>query len=396
MTIPSFFRLCCVITLIVLFGPLNPQARAGEPYIFGMLLVGPMNDHGWSQAHYDAGLYVEKKLPGTKMIYIDKVNPADRPGITIPQLADDMIEKGAKLIIANSDDMSDGITEAAMMHPEILFIHVSGDGALTGHAPKNLSNIMGRMEYTKMMAGFSAAMTTQTGKIAYLGPLINDETRRLAVSCYLGARYAWDHVLKKNPADLRFEVSWIGFWFNIPGVTSDPTQVANTFFDSGFDVVISGIDTTEAAIVAKQKRAAGKTVYAIPYDYRNGCDGASEICLGVPYFNWGPGYVTLISSAMKGALTQTWLWLSPDWKDINNPDTSHVGFIQGPALSGNVSKALDSFISDLGSGSVQLFKGPLNYQDGTPFLKAGETATDKQIWYMKQLLQGMKGQSRLK
>ena len=71
------------------------------------------------------------------MIYIDKVNPADRPGVTITQLADDMVEKGAQLIIANSDDMKDGIREAAMMHPEIHFIHVSGDDVLTKKAPKS-------------------------------------------------------------------------------------------------------------------------------------------------------------------------------------------------------------------------------------------------------------------
>jgi len=38
----------------------------------------------------------------------------------------------------------------------------------------------------------------------------------------------------------------------------------------------------------------------------------------------------------------------------------------------------------------------LNYQDGTVFLKAGETATDKQIWYLPQLLEGMKGDSVVK
>ena len=39
---------------------------------------------------------VEEELPGTKMIYIDKVNPADRPGVTIPQLVDDMVEEGCE------------------------------------------------------------------------------------------------------------------------------------------------------------------------------------------------------------------------------------------------------------------------------------------------------------
>ena len=47
-------------------------------------------------------------------------------------------------------------------------------------------------------------MTSKTGKIGYLGPLINEETRRLAASCYLGAKYAWEHVLKKDPGG--FEV----------------------------------------------------------------------------------------------------------------------------------------------------------------------------------------------
>ncbi|MBU0986386.1 MAG: BMP family ABC transporter substrate-binding protein, partial [Proteobacteria bacterium] len=173
---------------------------ADTPFAFGLLLVGPYNDHGWSQAHFEGGKYVEKKIPGAKMIYIDKVNPADRPGVTIPQLVDDMAEKGARLIIANSDDMKDGTREAARMHPEIHFIHISGDDVLTGQAPPNLSNLMGRMEYAKMMAGFAAAMTTQTGKIGYLGPLVNEETRRLVASCYLGAKYAWEKVLKKDPA----------------------------------------------------------------------------------------------------------------------------------------------------------------------------------------------------
>ena len=389
------FASACFL-FVCLFSMTGQSYGADKPMIFGLLMVGPYNDHGWSQAHYEAGHYVEKKVPGTKMIYIDKVNPADRPGVTIPQLVDDMVEKGATLIIANSDDMKDGTREAAKMHPNIKFIHVSGDDVLTGKGPKNLSNVMGRMEYGKMMAGFCAALTTQTGKIAYLGPLINEETRRLAASCYLGARYAWEKVLKKDPKDLTFQVTWIGFWFNIPGVTADPTQVANNFYDTGHDVIISGIDTTEALVVAGQKRKQGKKVWAIPYDYVGACEGGSEVCLGVPYFNWGPSYVGFIKEAMSGKWQAKWVWNGPDWKDINNPDTSAVGFKPGPALSAFAKKELEQFIQDLGTKRVDLFKGPLNYQDGTPFVKAGKTASDKQIWYMEQLLEGMSGQSRAK
>ncbi len=368
-------------------------AAAPKPFVFGMLLVGPFNDHGWSQAHFEAGKYIESKVAGAKMIYIDKVNPADRPGTTIPQMVDDLVSKGAELIIATSDDMKDGVREAAAQHPKTYFIHASGDDVLTGKATKNLMNVMGRMEYGKMMAGFAAALTTKTGKIGYLGPLINEETRRLAASCYLGARYAWENVLKKDAKDLQFQVTWIGFWFNIPGVTADPTLVAQNFYNTGFDAIVSGIDTTEALVVAQQKKKEGKEVWAIPYDFRGACTGATEVCLGVPYFNWGPSYVKTIKALQAGQWKSEWIWVGPDWKDINNSDTSMIGFVPGSALSAAGKSALDVFIKDLASGKVQLFKGPLDYQDGSVFLKKGETANDKQIWYLKQLLKGMTGQS---
>jgi len=386
----------CLVLAVAAFNPNETQGAEKKPHVFGMLLVGPYNDHGWSQAHFEGGEYVEKMIPGTKMIYIDKVNPADRPGVTIPQLVDDMVEKGAGLIIANSDDMKDGVREAALMHPNIHFIHVSGDDVLTGRAPQNLANLMGRMEYGKMMAGFAAALTTKTGKIGYLGPLINEETRRLAASCYLGATYAWEKVLKKKPEDLKFHVTWIGFWFNIPGVTADPTQVAQNFFNTGYDVVISGIDTTEAIVVAGQKRKEGKQVWAIPYDYVGACKGGSDVCLGVPYFNWGPGYVDFVKASMSGEWESKWLWLGPDWNNINDIHRSSVGFVAGPALSSQVQLKLNAFIKDLGSGKLNLFSGPLYYQDSSTFLKAGEVASDNKIWYMQQLLKGMTGQSSAK
>lgn len=375
--------------------PAQTEAPA-EKLIFGMLLVGPYNDHGWSQAHYDAGLYVQEKFPGAEMIYVDKVNPADRPGTTPAQLAEDLVAKGAKLVIFNSDDMKDSALEFAAANPDIYTIHASGDSAWKdGKDYKglpNLTNIMGRMEYGKMMAGCAAALTTQTGKIGYLGPLINDETRRLAASAYLGARYCWSEYLQKDPAELSFKVTWIGFWFNIPGVTSDPTQVADDFYNSGFDVVISGIDTTEALQEAKKFNEAGKTVWAIPYDYIGACKEAENVCLGVPYFNWGPAYLKQIQLFTEGKQQPVWEWNGPDWTDINNPDTSAVGFVKGAALSDDASAKLDEFIAAL-AGGLNLWVGPLNLQDGTAYLAEGETATDLQVWYLPQLLEGMEGQS---
>ncbi|HEY76869.1 MAG TPA: hypothetical protein G4O00_11985 [Thermoflexia bacterium] len=227
-----------------------------------------------------------------------------------------------------------------------------------------------------------------------MGPLINYETRRLAASAYLGARYCYENFRGKNPDDLRFIVTWIGFWFNIPGVTLDPTEVSNDLINEGADVLMSGIDTTEALVVAGQRAGQGERIFAVPYDYENACDEAPDVCLGVPYFNWGPGYLQQVKAAMDGTWKQEWIWAGPDWNDINNRDTSAIGFKKGPALTDEWSAQLDQFIAGLADGSIDLFVGPLNYQDGTPFLAAGEKATDEQIWYMEQLLEGMEGPSK--
>jgi simple sugar transport system substrate-binding protein len=367
-----------------------------EPLVFGMILVGPENDRGWSQAHHEAGQYLEEKL-GAEMITLDKVNTADRPDTTVEQVADDMIAQGAQLVFMTSDDMRDGATAAAAAHPDVPMIWSSGDSAWEeGEAYAdldNLGNSMGRMYYGKMIAGCAAALTSETGQISYLGPLINDETRRLVNSAYLGARHCWTEVRGNDAADLGFEVNWIGFWFNIPGVTLDPTEVANAFFDGGADVIISGIDTTEALVVAGQRSTAGEAVWAVPYDYEGACEEAPEVCLGVPYFNWAPHYLEIAESVQNGTFSATWEWNGPDWGDINNIDTSAVGWISGDGLSDENAATLDEFIDGLADGSLNLFVGPLNYQDGSEYLADGNEATDQDLWYTKQLLEGVEGAS---
>jgi len=363
---------------------------------FGMILVGPQNDHGWSQAHFEAGQYLEQKT-GATMIVLDKVNTADRPETTVDQVIDDMVAQGAQLIFATSDDMKDGVLVGAARHPDVPMIWSSGDNAWADGKDyradlANLGNVMGRMEYTKMIAGCAAALTTDSSHLGYLGPLINDETRRLVNSAYLGANYCW-HEYRGMTNDINFAVNWIGFWFNIPGFTLDPALVANDFFDSNVDVVISGIDTTEALVVAGQRASAGANVWAIPYDYKGACDEAPEACLGVPYFNWGPSYLGVLNSVVNGTFEASFDWFGPDWADINNVDTSGVGWLSGPALSADAQASLDRFIAGLADGSINLYTGPLNYQDGTPFLADGEVGTDFQIWYAEQLLQGIIGAS---
>jgi simple sugar transport system substrate-binding protein len=364
-----------------------------EEFVFGVILVGPRNDHGWSQAHFEGGQYIVDNMPGAEMIVFESLNPADKPEATLEGVVDDMVAEGAQLVFTTSDEFEEDTLGVAQKYPDLTVINISGDDALTGEAPANLGNIMGRMEDMKAVAGCAAALATETGQIGYLGPLINFETRRLVASAYLGARYCYENYRDMDPADLQFTVTWIGFWFNIPGVTLDPTEVSTNFFDTGVDVIMSGIDTTEAIDVAGQRASQGETVWAVPYDYEGACESAPDICLGVPYFNWGPSYLETATGVVDGTWTQSWDWNAPNWDDLTDNTVTAVGWIDGPALTGDLKTNLDDFIGKMASGEVNVWTGPLNLQDGTAYLADGEVATDDQVWYLPQLLEGMEGPS---
>ncbi|MBN1287895.1 MAG: BMP family ABC transporter substrate-binding protein [Anaerolineae bacterium] len=377
---------------------LAPFASAqDEELVFGMVLVGPKDDHGWSEANYTAGEYVMEMVPGTKMLVFESLNAADAPETTLEQVVDQFVEEGAQLIFTTSDAFEEDTTLVAAKYPDVVFINVSGDDVLTGEASENLGNIMGEMEWGKALAGCAAALATETGKIAYLGPLINFETLRLASSAYLGAKYCYEQYAGGDPAELEFTVTWIGFWFNIPGVTLDPTEEVNRFFDAGVDVVISGIDTTEAIVEAGRRATEGEKVWAIPYDYEGACEEAPDVCLGVPYFNWGPAYVKTVSAVMDGTWVPAWDWNPPDWEDINNRDTTAVGFVMGSGLTeeqeATLWEVVDMMAASAEEGHFALWQGPLNLQDGTEYLAEGEWATPEQVWYLPQLLEGMEGAS---
>ncbi|MEM6283499.1 MAG: BMP family ABC transporter substrate-binding protein [Chloroflexota bacterium] len=389
-----------LLLVVVLAAMSAIPALAQDDIVVGMVLVGPQNDRGWSQAHFEGGEYMAEQL-GAEFLVFESLNPADAPETSLRDVVSEFVDAGASVIFTTSDDFKAETHEVASEFPDIQFIHVSGDGVLTGDAPENVGNVMGKMVWGKLIDGCAAALMTETGQIGYLGPLINNETRRLAASTYLGARYCYETYRGLDPADLQFSVTWIGFWFNIPGVTLDPTEESNTFFDSGVDVLVSGIDTTEAIVVAGQRRANGEDIYALPYDFEGSCEAAPEACLGVPYFNWGPDYTDIVSRVADGTYEQEWVWADPFWEDLADNTQTAIGFVKGEGLSEEASASLDEFIGFLTDyatnpdnvGTIALWEGPLNLQDGTELVAEGEKLPEADIWYLEQLLEGMEGAS---
>ncbi len=133
----------------------------------------------------------------------------------------------------------------------------------------------------------------------------------------------------------------------------------------------------------------------MPYDFEDACAEAPDVCLGVPYFNWGPSYLEIASSVIDGTFAAEWQWLGPDWARHQQPRHDGHRLVQR-ATGSSADAAADarrrsSPVS--ASGEIDLWVGPLNYQDGSAWLADGEKATDFQIWYTEQLLEGIEGAS---
>jgi simple sugar transport system substrate-binding protein len=382
---------------------------AQDEVVFGVVLVGPKEDRGWSQSHYEAGLYVEENVPNSRMVFFESLNPDASPETTLLDVVTFMVQdEGAQVIFTTSDAFEEDTDTVAERFPDVVFINITGSNVLDtagDGVPANVGNFNGLMEAPRLMAGCAAALETETGSIGYLGALINPETRRLASSSYLGARYCYENYRGLDPDELDFTVTWIGFWFFIRGVTLDPVEVANDLIDTGSDVIISGIDTPEAIETAGIRTSEGERVFGIPYGNINGCSARGEetevACLGVAYYNWGPAYLNTVQETIDGTWEQSWDWLPPDWDDINSADSSVIGYLNSGGISESGAEQLAMFYDEMAAfmsdpaneGTVFLWEGPLNLQDGTELVAEGEFVDPLDIWFLPQLLEGMVGAS---
>jgi simple sugar transport system substrate-binding protein len=397
-------RRCRLLTLCLFFLlilPIHAQedddTSDAPPFVFGMILVGPKDDGGWSQSHYEGGLYVEEQTNARMLVY-ENYNPGATPDQTLEEIVRDFIDEGAALILLTSESFQAEAEEVAPQYPLTPFVHIAGDSILAGSAPDNLGNLMGQMEWAKLIAGCTAAINTNTGRIGYLGPLINSETRRLAASAYLGARHCYDRYRLYAEEPLVFQVSWVGFWYFIPGQTEDPVELTHAFYDDNVDVVISGIDTPEALVVADERRDEGDDVYAISYNSEENCRRHSIACLGTAYFNWGPNYLTIVEAARDGEWEPSWDWITP--VSLYSAETI-VGFEVGPAYPITRRNQLQEFTLEVDQysrnpllpNSLPLWQGPLMLQDGTLLADENELVNILDVWYLPQLLAGMEGDS---
>ena len=145
------------------------------------IYVGPHNDDGWSQAHDNGRLYVQKAL-GSKVETTYKENVPEGPQVA--QVIESLIRDGNKIIFATSFGFQDGDGRGGEEAPG----RVLRDGDRQHDRPKNMAEYFGAGEDSIYLSGMAAGAATKKGVIGYVVPFPIPEVIRHANAFALGAQ----------------------------------------------------------------------------------------------------------------------------------------------------------------------------------------------------------------
>jgi basic membrane protein A len=298
-----------------------PKVEKGKLNV-AMVLIGPHDDGGWSQAHYEGLEYVAKNVSDVHTAYIENVPE----GADSEQMFRSLARKGFDLILGTSFGYMDPMEIVAGEFPKITFIHISGYKSNT----TNFGNLFGAMEDMKYLAGMiagSRAKKDGNPKLGYMATFPIPEEIRLGNAIALG--------MKKTCPECTLDVRWINTWH-------DPVKekdAAASLFDAGAQVVFTGADTPAVAQVAQEK---GK--WGVTYDWSGSCK--VERCLTAPYWIWGPVYAKIAVGVRDGSYKPGW-----DYFDAEVGGMGLFGFMEGESLT--------TGMQDLPAEDIQLVKDTL-------------------------------------
>jgi basic membrane protein A len=331
-----------------------PETEEGK-FNVAMVLIGPHDDGGWSQAHYEGLIYVCENVDETHVAYIENVPE----GADSEQVFRSLARKGFDFIIGTSFGYMDPMETVAGEFPEQTFLH------LTGYKSNgtNFGNFFGAMEDFKYLAGMlagSRAKLDGNPKIGYMATFPIPEELRLGNAIMRG--------VKRTCPECTMDVVFINTWH-------DPIKEkagAAALFDAGAQVVFTGADTGAVADVAQEK---GK--WGVTYDHPASCK--VDRCLTAPYWIWGPEYARIAESVKAGTYTAGY-----EYFDANAKAMGLLGFMEGetPRMGvqdlpeADVQLVKDTLADMLASGTARfdiVFAGPIVDNTGKELVPAGET-----------------------
>ncbi len=339
---------------------LGLPARAQTPLKVGFIYVGPIGDGGWTFQHDQGRLAVEEHFGGAvETVYQESVPEGADAERAITQ----MVLGGAKLIFTTSFGYMDATANVASQFPDVFFEHATGYKT----AP-NLAVYDARFYEGRAVTGHIAGRMTQTGKIGYIGSFPIPEVIQGINSSFIHARRA-------NP-EVEMVVAWAYTWFD-PAKEADAAQA---MIEQGVDVILQHTDSTAPQAAAQD---AGDV-----FTFGQASDMAAfkpTPRISSIIDNWSPYYIERVQAVIDG----TWA-TGAHWGGIADGDVE-IGEIT-EAVPAEVKAEAEALAASIADGSYHPFTGPLNRQDGTPWLAEGQVATDEELKGLNFYVEGLSGE----
>jgi len=339
--IPLFITLSLLLSACA-GGAAEPEEVGGfqipavekDKFNVAMVLIGPHDDGGWSQAHYEGLEYVKENVDNVHIAYIENVPE----GADSEQIFRSLARKGFDLILGTSFGYMDPMETVAEEFPDSYFIHLTGYKSNM----ENFGNLMGAMENMKYLAGMLAGARAKLDgnpKLGYMATFPIPEELRLGNAIALG--------MKETCPECTMEVRWINTWHD-PIIEK---EAAASLFDAGAQVVFTGADTPAVADVAQEK---GK--WGVTYDWYGSCK--VDACLTAPYWIWGPAYAEIAEGIIAGTYKAGW-----DYFDSDSGGLGLVGFMEGDELTPGMKDLPPEVIEDVKDKMAKFNSGELNRFD---------------------------------
>jgi basic membrane protein A len=272
-----------------------------------------------------------------------------------------MARKGYDLIFATSFGYMDPMLKVAKEFPKTTFMHCSGF-----KTADNMGNYFGRMYEARYLSGIVAGGMTKSGTIGYVAAFPIPEVIRGINAFTLG-------VQSVNPA-ATVRVVWTKTWYD----PATEKEAAKSLLDVGADVIAQHQDSP-----GPQEAAEEKGVYSIGYN-TDMSGFAPKAHLTAPVWNWGPYYVKVVESVKNG----TWKSGSA-WPGLADGIVDLAPF--GPMVPKELQDKVLIAKTDIISGKMKVFTGPIKDQKGVEKVAAGVTAPDGDLLGMTWFVAGVVG-----
>ena len=262
----GFISIIALITLILvgitLYQLKEQQPLLPQPDLKVVMVTdsGSIDDKSFNQGTWEGIKRYEAEVGGIDASYL---TPTDGSTESFLTSIDNAVLSGAEVIVTPGFAFEEAIGKAHQQYPKVKFVLIDGQPLIGDEyvMEKNVQSLSFKEQEASFLTGVAAALSSQTGKVGFIGGVRVPAVEKLGFGFVSGVAYA--------NATLGTTVEVVDYVYQ---GTFEDTQagqmIASGMYDKGVDVILqaAGLVGVGAMTEAKTRHEAGENVYIV------GCD----------------------------------------------------------------------------------------------------------------------------